>query len=474
VTKIGAKTYEESIKYEVRFSVLVEGIVSESDIVGAMFGQTEGLLDEDMELKHLQKSGRIGRIVLELKTKGKITRGIITIPSSLAKVETAILSATVETVDRVGACDATIKLENIKDVRKEKLNSIADRASEIMKKWGTGQETEELTKQVIKSSRVLKPTVYGPDKLTAGPDVFDSDEIILVEGRADVIKLLKINITNAVEMRGTKVSRSIITLCKNKTVIALLDGDRGGDTILKDLAVSASVDFVARAPLRKEVENLSRKQLEEALENKVELLDAVFMTEDMSISEFYESINYKPRIRGGKQRDSRKEKPQKKSRFSKSDQKIEVKTKSRYTGKSDKAISEPRLTENGKLKGGKKKISDENKRESYEERPRRSKMKDLIPEDLKTHITTIKHSAKSLFLDEAGETISTVATSEAFEFLVDNTNISSIIIDGVITQRLINEAQNKDVKYLIGAVVGDFDRRKVSQSLTFATFNRIN
>ena len=40
----------------------IEGVVEKPDVIGAVFGQTEGLFGPELELRELQKSGRIGRI----------------------------------------------------------------------------------------------------------------------------------------------------------------------------------------------------------------------------------------------------------------------------------------------------------------------------------------------------------------------------------------------------------------------------
>ena len=79
-------------KYLIQARLATDGIVEKPDIVGAIFGQTEGLLGDELDLRDLQKSGRIGRIEVEVaSTKGK-SEGTVYVPSSLDQVETAILS----------------------------------------------------------------------------------------------------------------------------------------------------------------------------------------------------------------------------------------------------------------------------------------------------------------------------------------------------------------------------------------------
>ena len=50
-----------SAKYIVHSSINIDGVVDRPDVIGAIFGQTEGLLGADLELRELQRSGRIGR-----------------------------------------------------------------------------------------------------------------------------------------------------------------------------------------------------------------------------------------------------------------------------------------------------------------------------------------------------------------------------------------------------------------------------
>ncbi len=261
-------------KYVIEAKFTIKGVVEKSDIVGAIFGQTEGLL-LDLDLRDLQKSGRIGRIEVETESKEGISKGIIKIPSSLTRRETALLAATVETVSRVGPCEADIKLVEISDVRETKRQKIIERAAELLKDWDTksleSSEIEEKMDTDIKLGEIIS---WGPEKLPAGPDIDKNPEILIVEGRADVLNLLRIGVKNTVAVQGTSIPKSIIKLTKQKSVvIAFLDGDRGGTIILNELLQVAKIDFVARAPEGHEVEELTRKQMIKALQNKKAISD---------------------------------------------------------------------------------------------------------------------------------------------------------------------------------------------------------
>ncbi|MFW9989595.1 MAG: DNA primase DnaG [Candidatus Odinarchaeota archaeon] len=237
--------------------------------VGAIFGQTEGLL-LDLDLRDLQKSGRIGRIEVENESKEGISEGFIKIPSSLTRRETALLAATVETVSRVGPCEAEIKLIEIRDVRETKRQKIIERAAELLKEWDQKSlDQSEIEEQIDTDIKLGEIISWGPENLPAGPDVETNPELIIVEGRADVLNLLRIGIKNTIAVQGTHIPKSVIKLAKQKkSVTAFVDGDRGGTIILNELLQVTKINTIARAPDGFEVEELTRKQMIKALQNK--------------------------------------------------------------------------------------------------------------------------------------------------------------------------------------------------------------
>ncbi|MFX0174555.1 MAG: DNA primase DnaG, partial [Candidatus Hodarchaeota archaeon] len=259
---------EFTTKYIIEVNCKIKGVVEKSDIVGAIFGQTEGLL-LDLDLRDLQKSGRIGRIEVETKAKEGISTGVIKIPSSLTRKETALLAATVETVSRVGPCEAEFKLIDIRDVRERKRLKIIARATELLKEWDKKSlEQSEIEEKIEKDIKLGEIISWGPDNLPAGPEVDSNPDLILVEGRADVLNLLRIGVKNTIAVQGTQVPKSVIELVKQKkSVTAFIDGDRGGSIILNELLQVASIDQVARAPDGFEVEELTRKQMIKSLQN---------------------------------------------------------------------------------------------------------------------------------------------------------------------------------------------------------------
>jgi len=258
-------------KYLVSCKFEADGVIEKPDLVGAIFGQTEGLLGDDLELRELQRTGRIGRIEVNVESKGGKSFGTIDIPSSLSKEETALIAASIETIDRVGPCEARLAVAKVSDVRSSKRKFILDRAKELLKGMiedivPDSMELSELVKEEVRIADVVE---YGPDKLPAGPTVDQSDAIIVCEGRADVVNLLRNGIKNVIAINGTSVPKTVCELTKEKTTTVFLDGDRGGDLILKELFAVAEVDFVARAPDGKEVEELTKKELLKCLRSKV-------------------------------------------------------------------------------------------------------------------------------------------------------------------------------------------------------------
>ena len=260
-----------SIKYQVKAKINADGIVDKPDVVGAVFGQTEGLLGDNLDLRDLQKSGRIGRVEVEIVSKGGKSEGILYMSSSLDQVETAIIAATLETIDRVGPCKATVKVIGIEDIRVTKREQIAERARELLEVLMEQAKDSgaNLAQNIRESVQTEEITTYGKERCPAGPNVKSSEAIIIVEGRSDVLNLLRAGIKNAIAVEGTNIPKSVQDLSKEKVTTAFVDGDRGGELILRELFQTADIDFVARAPRAHEVEELSAKQLVKCLRNKV-------------------------------------------------------------------------------------------------------------------------------------------------------------------------------------------------------------
>lgn len=413
-------------KYVVYAEFEANGIVERPDVVGAIFGQTEGLLGDDLDLRELQKTGRIGRIKVDVHTKGGKTYGSITVPSSLDRVETAILAAALETIDRVGPCEANIKVSRIEDVRATKRRYIIERAKEILEGLMEEEipESQELTDEVKKAVRAKELIEYGSEKLPAGPHVPFSDSIIVVEGRADVLNLLKHGIKNAIAVEGTSIPETIVKLSKERIVTAFTDGDRGGELILKELLQVADVDYVARAPEGKEVEELTKKEIVKSLRSKVpaeQVINDIFYKG----RNFYEVIKEKNRERAAAPVQS------------------EVKVK-------------------------------EEKKEAKEEKPERiikpiQKSRPSEVERFKEYVEKVKTNSNAILLDQENNVIAEIPVRDLISTLNDKEGIQTVVFNGIITQRLIDLVSDKGVKYLVGARKANVVRRPIDlRIITFA------
>ncbi|MEK6926043.1 MAG: DNA primase DnaG [Nanoarchaeota archaeon] len=254
-----AKVSPVSIKYMIHASFSAEGALEKPDIIGAIFGQTEGLLGADLEMRELQKEGKIGRIEVDVERSDKRTIGRIRIPTALDQSETTLIAAAVETIERIGPCDSQIEVERIEDVRGSKREYIIERAKKLMGGIQGSSDSREISNQIKDSAKMSLIGEYGENKLPCGD--LSENEIIVVEGRADVLNLLKNGVKNVIGMNGTKLPEEIKILSKEKDIILFVDGDRGGKLIAQNVVDNVKVKFIAVAPEGKEVEELTGKEI---------------------------------------------------------------------------------------------------------------------------------------------------------------------------------------------------------------------
>jgi len=416
-------------KYTVYSGIEIDGVVDKPDVIGAIFGQTEGLLGEDLDLRELQKSGRIGRIQVDLESKSGKSYGEMVIPSSLDRVETAIVAAAIETIDKVGPCTARVYVKKIEDVREEKRRKIVERARDILVHWETegAFEIKELSEDIMKSVRVHEISKFGPDNLPAGPDIDKSDTVILTEGRADVINMLRHGYKNVIGMEGASVPDTIKDLSKKKTIIAFVDGDRGGELILRELLQVADLDYIARAPPGKEVEDLTGKELAKYLRSKVPV-------------EQYQ-------LAAGE----RRQEPPKQERL-------------------QQAVTE-QVTEKMPEKA-QEAVAGEKTEKAVEREPERIALPGVDVQKVKEMMERLQGSLEANLLDESWESKQKVAVRELAEMLQNTSDkIHAVVFDGVITQRLLDISNNRGVAFLIGARIGNIAKRP--QGITILTFEDI-
>jgi len=214
--------------------------------------------------------------------------------------------------------------------------------------------------------------------LSAGPNIDSAKDIIIVEGRADVINLMRCGIENVVALEGAKVPDTIIRLSKQKECTALLDGDRGGDLILKELLQVTDVKYIARAPPGKEIEECTSREIFAALQNKVPIED----------------------VRAKK-------------------------------------------------------------------RPERRKI--LVPKQIVEARKELEGTLEAVLFSEKMEQIERLPVSGLAEKLQQAEGVDTVVFDGVITQRLVDIANDKNVKFLVAARVSDVVKQPLKvHLLTFA------
>ncbi|MHA1775350.1 MAG: DNA primase DnaG [Promethearchaeota archaeon] len=413
---------QASAKYNIVANFTVNGVVEVQDIVGALFGQTEGLLDS-LELRELQKTGRIGRIVVNAASEKGITTGEIVIPSSLDRTETAILAATLETVDRVGPCRASLQLKEIKDLRKSKLAQIEARAKELLKDWKADSADRNSISEKI-TNELEKESVITWNGLPAGDQIDNADEIIIVEGRNDIQQLLKIGVRNTVAVNGTSIPKVIVDLTQQKDCTAFLDGDRGGEMILNELLQVSKIKYYARAPQNKEVEELTPKEMVSCLQNKRPISD--LLTE----------------------RRKRIEKPIT-SQFPRKSTSLRkyTKAKGNYTSSRPGKDHSPRMKRSfgGNRTNRNAQIERSNRRfkKDKTDRPKISLPKDKIAPVVKEIIS----SNLAVGLNDNFEEIHRSSNVKIFDEL--NPQMTTIILDGVVSQRFLDEALKHHIKYIV-------------------------
>ena len=384
-------------KYLIHAQITANGIVEKPDVVGAVFGQTEGLLSNDLDLRELQRTGRIGRIQVNIHSNSGRAKGEIVIPSSLDRVETAILAASLETINRVGPCEAEIHTTKVEDVRAVKREQVVNRAKEIYKKMveSVGPTSMRMIEEVREAMRVHEISEYGEDRLPAGPSIHTSDAIIVVEGRSDVLNLLKYGIKNTVAVEGVSVPRSIGELSKKRTTTAFVDGDRGGELILKELLQIGDVDYITRAPKGKEVEDLEKDEVLVALRDKGPT--AQFLATSNILNDNNKKENNRRHDRND--RNNRKQK---------------------YNRREEKPVVKEPEIEDDEV----------------------SLMKDMLKE--------FEGSGSGAILDEALNMTKEVEVENIYEEIknIDGT-ADTVIFDGVISQRLVDVASQKGIKKLV-------------------------
>jgi DNA primase len=408
---------QDTAKYLVHADITAEGIVERSDVVGAVFGQTEGLLGDELDLRELQDASKVGRIDVEIDSQNGQSFGRITIATSLDQVETAILGAALETIDRVGPCRSTIEVRKIEDVRAAKRREVVERAKSLL---GSAfdesmRSSRDLVEEVRESVRIEDITDY--EGLPAGPRVTDSDAIIVVEGRSDVLTLLQYGIKNAVAVEGTDVPDAIAKLTESKTVTTFLDGDRGGELIRRELAQVGDMDYVASAPEGRSVEDLARHEVMTALREKIPY-DQLEQSDAPSEPE------------GDPEGDEQEP--------------IEADAESDDTGATESTVEALGNVGDGETDG----MVDASHSGTLREHTRA-----VIGEE----------TGRVRLLDEEFGVIADGDAADAFDLVVEEATVpTAIVVDAELSQKLLDVAAQRGVDHVVAASMGEFVKRPTS------------
>jgi DNA primase len=410
------------VKYHVKLKFDVDGLVEKADIIGAIFGQTEGLLGPEMNLNELQKVSKVGRIEVNVETKGNMTKGDALIPMSTDISTAALIAAAIESIDKVGPFPAKFGLVGIDDIRAIKKKVIVDRAKKIVQDWATRtiSEGDEMLKDVYDASKPGKLTSFGKAQLACGTGVFDSPWIILVEGRADVVNLLRAGYDNAIAIEGARIDETVTKLTEGKRVVAFLDGDRAGDLILKELHGVVKIDKVLRAPTGKEVEECTPLEISEILKDAFSSeVSSVHQPSHHQQQHHYERRNYR------RERDQQEDYRAPPSR-------------------------QPEALESAQPA---KETLIEDSAEIV------SAVRDVYPQ--------INETLEAVLLDGSMNTLLKVPVSEVIKRLNSAEGGKLLVIDGIVTQRLVDAADRAGIEYIIGHRMTDLKKPSDIRIRTF-------
>ncbi len=464
-----AKTYLDIVKYMVVSKFSIDGLVEKPDIIGAVFGQTEGLLGDELDLRELQKNGKIGRIEIEVNQSGSKTYGRLYLPASLARVETCILGAAIEAVDRVGPFDAQFMVEKVEDTRADKRKKIVERAKSLIKQLLTteipdSRELAEMVQNEVKSSEI---TEYGTDKLPAGPDIAASADVILVEGRADVINLLRNDIANAIAVGGATatIPKTIVKLASEKEVTVFTDGDRGGEMIVRSLLNSIDIDFVARAPDGKEVEELTRKEIIKSLRSRIPI-DQYLGTErakhDRNNRFDQRQGQQQPQQQQSQQeyRAPMQQQPQQQPQSAPRPSVLGAVPEPTPGPASDEAVTIRDIRQyEEEQQASLQKMEPSPLKPAEREQQSRPVLESALLAQLANGLVELSGTLRSRIYASDGRVLTEVPIRELLATLQDARSVYAVVLDGVITQRLVELSLEKGVKAIYGIRANPMPRR---------------
>jgi DNA primase len=415
------------VKYHVKLKFEVDGLVEKADIIGAIFGQTEGLLGPEMNLNELQKVSKVGRIEVNVDSKSNTAKGDALIPMSTDISTAALIAAAIESIDKVGPFQARFGLVGIDDIRAIKKKLIVDRAKKIVQEWATKtiSEGEEMLKDVYDASKPGKLTAFGKAQLACGTGVFDSDWIILVEGRADVINLLRAGFDNAIAIEGAKIDETVTKLTEGKRVIAFLDGDRAGDLILKELQGLVKIDRILRAPAGREVEECTPLEIAEILKETTPYV-ASSVQQTQSLQQPYQQSE----------------------------------TKQIHKREKQGHLTEVQQEQTQVVSNNSTSVQQEDNADIL------SAVREVYPQ--------INETLEAVLLDSSMRTLLKIPVSDLVKKLNITEGATLLVLDGIITQRLVEAADKAGIQYIVGHRTTELKKPTDVRVRTFGDMGIIN
>jgi hypothetical protein len=185
-----------------------------------------------------------------------------------------------------------------------------------------------------------------------------------------------------------------------KTVTVFLDGDRGAEINLKHLSSKIKIDNVIRAPDGKEVEELTKKEIVASMKHYQKFEDFRLERKSAFENRDFPRLSYRER--------------------------------------------------NFEDGGNYKPFHAQKRQSNWQEQSLQTKEKDEKFERLKENFKKLKGTMKAILVNKALKKLEEVEIQDLDEALDKRKRIYAVLLDGIITERLMEKAKKKKVEYLLG------------------------
>ena len=101
--------------------------------------------------------------------------------------------------------------------------------------------------------------------------------------------------------------------------------------------------------------------------------------------------------------------------------------------------------------------------------PKREKQKIEVPKEIVETMKSLEGTLESVLLNEKSEQMERLPVSQLAERLQQAEGVDTIVFDGIITQRIVDVASEKNIKRIIASRVSDAVKPSLTvQLMTFA------